>query len=113
MIILLVFTAGCEEDDNGTPPVMHQSWIESETDEFIFQLSYGEIDLDDYKVVADDGNSTYTLKTEDDRNPKAGYQTSFKDPNGLWDPLSGVEYNIKIVKRADNSVLWENDIIAN
>ena len=113
MIILMVFTSGCEDDDDGTPPPnISRGWIESGTDEFIFQSSGGELSWDDYQVMIRLGNETYNLTTKEGKTSKGGEMVNFKDPDGLWDPVQGIEYNVKIIDKIENKVVWEDDIIA-
>ena len=114
LILILVFTSGCfylleEEPDI---PTRNRSWIDSETDEFVWIMGTGEFHWDNYRVIVREGNESITLKTEDGKITKYGDEASFKDPLGTWDPILAEECNIKIINLKTDKVVWEDDIRA-
>jgi hypothetical protein len=114
LIILIALSSGCvtdDDDDGYEPPFMSTGRIDSETNEFIFTGS-GEVRWDKYIVNVLEFNDTITLKTEDGRISKKGDEVVFTDPLGNWDPVIGEEYNIRVVDKSDNKIVWEGNIVA-
>lgn len=111
MVILMMFTAGCLEDEKDIPE-NNRYWIDSEADEFVFHQSLDKIDWDEWEIWIRNGNTTFILEPDQGGISRAGDKTIFKDPDGLWDPILGIEYNMKIIDTVDDKVMLEDDIIA-
>jgi hypothetical protein len=113
-LLILVFIPGCiylfeEEPD---VPSRNEYWIDSEADEFVFHQKEEEINWNEWNIMISEGNDTYLLESEGKKITKAGDKTVFKDPNGVWDPILGVEYTMRIIDTIDNKILLEDDFIA-
>jgi len=90
--------------------------ISSEDDELEVLYQFDEKkDWGEYRILvsrSDDLSDRTELFAEGGLNTGYGDVLIFRDIKGEWDPESGIEYNVKVVRRETNLVIWEDDIVS-
>ncbi|MGA1820116.1 MAG: hypothetical protein ACMUHU_03805 [Thermoplasmatota archaeon] len=111
----LLFLSG-DDGDKGHVEQKMVITISSEEDELIVDYRYDQrMDWGEHRILVsriDDTSNRTELSAEGDQRTGYGDVLIFRDAKGEWDPEPGIEYNVKMVRRESNLIIWEDDIVS-
>ncbi|MGA1872672.1 MAG: hypothetical protein ACMUHY_03285 [Thermoplasmatota archaeon] len=119
VVIVTIFLSGDDEDTGHVNQRLDMS-ISAGDNELVVEYLYDEeMDWGDHKVMvcltSEIGTGSVNmikLSAEGDLTTEYGDMIFFRDPDGNWDPLEGMEYTVRIVRIDTNKVVWEDEFRA-